>query len=120
MSWFASEDGKITLDEENFILEKLTNTCGIELKIADCIFSVAKDLDISEIELKELCITLVDQTESAEREKLFNMLANLVLLDRTLSVKECKCLRKVAVFLNIRKSIWEKLMSHVHLITTFS
>lgn len=120
LSWFASEDGKITLDEENFILEKLTNICGIELKIADCIFSVAKDLDISEIELKELCITLVDQTESAEREKLFNMLAKLVLLDRTLSVKECECLRTVAVFLNIRKSIWEKMMSHVQLITTFS
>jgi len=120
LSWLASEDGKITFDEENFILETLTNSCDIEPKIADCIFSVAKAVDISEIELKELCTTLVDQTESFEREKLFNMLAKLVLLDRTLSVQECECLRSVAVFLHIRKSVWEKMMSHVHLITTFS
>jgi len=120
LSWFASEDGKISLDEENFILETLTKSCGIEPKIADCIFSVAKAVDISEIELRELCITLSDQTEVSEREKLFTMLTKLVLLDRTLTSRECECLRTVAVFLHIRKGVWEKMMSHVNLITTFS
>jgi uncharacterized tellurite resistance protein B-like protein len=120
LSWVAAEDGRISLDEEELILGILINTCGIVRSISECILKVAKSLEINELQLEDLSSSLADSTEQNEREELFIALSNLVILDKVLTVHEWECLRTVAIYLGIRKVVWQKTMEKIRLKTTIT
>mgnify|MGYP001160109929 CR=1 FL=1 len=120
LCWIASEDSRIDLTEKDFIIETLTDICGLNQDIANCILEVANSIDISELQLSQLVRSLSDATEEEERHKLFMILAEMVSIDKILTTHECECLRTVALYLEIRKSVWYKAMEDIHLKTTFS
>jgi len=120
LSWVASEDGRISLDEEDLILKILVQTCGIVPDIATCMLKVANSIDITELQLEDLSSSLADSTEEIEREELFQSLSRLVVLDKVLSMREWECLRTVAIYLRIRKSVWETTIEKIKLKTTFT
>lgn len=119
LSWIANEDGRISLDEEEMIFRILTETCGISQNIAECILKVAGLIDISDLEVEDLTQNLADSTQVGEREQFFLAISKLILLDRVISVRELECLRSIAVYLNIRKSLWQQTMAKINLKTTF-
>ena len=120
LCWFANEDERIELSEKEFILDTLKNTCEIKDEVAECILRVASSIDVSELQLSQLVRSLGDATEEEERHKLFMILAEMVSIDKILTTHECECLRTVALYLEIRKSVWYKAMEDINLKTTFS
>lgn len=120
LCWFANEDARIDLAEKDFILETLTDICGLNDDVAKCILEVAGAIDVSELQLSQLTRSLRDATEEEERHQIFTILADLVSIDKILTTHECECLRTVALYLEIRKSLWCKVMEDINLKTTFS
>ena len=120
LCWFANEDARIDLAEKDFILETLTDICGLNDDVAKCILEVASAIDVSELQLSQLTRSLRDATEEEERHQIFTILADMVSIDKILTTHECECLRTVALYLEIRKSLWYKVMEDINLKTTFS
>tara|TARA_B100001057_G_scaffold29880_2_gene27214 strand:+ start:218 stop:1165 length:948 start_codon:yes stop_codon:yes gene_type:complete len=120
LCWFANEDSRIDLSEKEFIVETLTDICELNHDIANCIVEVASSIDISELQLSQLVRSLRDATEEEERHKIFMILADMVSIDKILTTHECECLRTVGLYLEIRKSLWYKVMENINLKTTFS
>jgi len=120
LCWFANEDERIELSEKEFILDTLKNTCEIKDEVAECILRVASSIDVSELHLSQLTMSLSDSTEQDERDEIFVILSKMVILDKTLTTRECDCLRTVALYLEIREPLWNHVMGDIHLKTTFS
>jgi len=120
LCWFANEDDRIELSEREFILNTLKNTCGVKDEVAECILRVASSIDVSELHLSQLTMSLRDSTDQAERDEIFLILAKMVILDKMLTTRECDCLRTVALYLEIREALWYHVMGDIHLKTTFS
>ena len=120
LCWFANEDARIDLAEKDFILETLTDICGLNDDVAKCILEVAGAIDVSELQLRHLTRSLRDATKEEERHQIFTILADMVSIEKILTTHECECLRTVAVYLEIRKSLWYKVMEDINLKTTFS
>jgi len=120
LCWFANSDGRLSLSEEEFILETLIKHCGIKRNLSECIFKVGKSIDVSELQLSELVSSFADATPRQERNDFFILISKMILLDRSLSPQELECLRTVALYLDISETLWTKIMGQIHLKTTYS
>ena len=120
LCWFANEDDRIELSEKEFILNTLEKNCELDADVAKCVLDVASSIEVSELQLSQLTSSLRDSTDEMEREEIFLILSKMVILDKALTTRECDCLRTVALYLEIREPLWNKVMGDIHLKTTFS
>ena len=120
LCWFANSDGRLSLSEEEFILETLIKHCGIKRNLSECIFKVGKSIDVTDLQLSELVSSFADATPRQERNDFFILISKMILLDRSLSPQELECLRTVALYLDISETLWTKIMGQIHLKTTYS
>ena len=120
LCWFANEDDHIDLVEREFIIKTIKEHAQLSDSVAHCILKIASNLDISELQLSQLCFSMADATNQEERNKIFVTLAKLILLDREISTKECEYLRTAALYLEIKEKVWIEVMGKIHLKTTFS
>jgi hypothetical protein len=88
--------------------------------VAHCILKIANNLNVSELQLSQLCFSMADATIQEERNKIFVTLSKLILLDREMSTKECEYLRTAALYLEINEKLWVQIMGNIHLNTSFS
>ncbi len=111
LCWFAQEDEAISLDEEEKILDILISRCELNEKLAKCILKVASKINVSEMHLRDLVVTLRDSSTKQECDDFFQDTMKLVLIDDELSVTELECLRTVALYLEIDSKLWGSVIS---------
>jgi hypothetical protein len=120
LCWFAKEDDHLDLVEKEFIISTIKEHSMLSNSLAHCILKTANNLNVSELQLRQLCFSMADATNQEERNKIFVTLSKLILLDREMSTKECEYLRTAALYLEINEKLWVKVMGNIHLKTTFS
>jgi uncharacterized tellurite resistance protein B-like protein len=120
LCWFANEDDKIDLVERDFIIKTIKEHALLSDQVAHCILKIASNLQVSELQLSQLCFSMADVTTQEERNQIFVTLSKLILLDREMSAKECEYLRTAALYLEINEKLWVQVMGNIHLKTTFS
>jgi uncharacterized tellurite resistance protein B-like protein len=120
LCWFAKEDDKIDLVESEFIIKTIKEHALLSDQVAHCILKIAGILQVSELQLSQLCFSMADATTQEERNQIFVTLSKLILLDREMSTKECEYLRTAALYLEIHEKLWVQVMGNIHLKTTFS
>lgn len=120
LCWFAKEDDHLDLIEREFIINTLKEHSMLSDSVAHCILKIANNLNVSELQLSQLCFSMADATIQEERNKIFVTLSKLILLDREMSTKECEYLRTAALYLEINEKLWVQIMGNIHLKTTFS
>ena len=114
------EDDKIDLVESEFIIKTIKEHALLSDQVAHCILKIASNLQVSELQLSQLCFSMADATTQEERNQIFVTLSKLILLDREMSTKECEYLRTAALYLEIHEKLWVQVMGNIHLKTTFS
>ncbi len=106
LSWFAKLDGHLSMDESEFIIHCLVQKCKLEPRVASCMLRVASSVALSEVQLSNLCSSFAEEAEIQEREEVFSIISNLVILDRVLSSAELEGLRTLALYMKIRREVW--------------
>ena len=106
LCWFAKSDEKFTLDEEDFILKTLVKRSQLSKKLSKCILSVGKSIDVNDLQLSEVTSAYADSSSTQERNELFSIISNLIMVDRSMDSNELEHLRTVALYLEIPEKIW--------------
>jgi uncharacterized tellurite resistance protein B-like protein len=113
LCWFAKSDEKFTLDEEEFILKTLIKRCQLSEKLSKCILSVGKSIDVNDLQLSEVTSAYANSSTARERNELFSIISNLIMVDRSLNSNELEYLRTVALYLEISEKIWIKIIPNL-------
>ena len=117
--WFAKLDGKVSQCEKEFITKVLVKKCDLNQAVANCVTGVSNSIDISELELSNLCSSYAEDTDLEQRESLFKSISRLVAMDKVLTIKELESLRTLALYLNIPKKTWISCMQIIYVETEF-
>jgi len=114
LSWFARLDGKLSIEETDFIKSTLTQKCELSSKVASCIMRITSSVNVSDIQLKNLCSSFFEHSLESDRNHIFSSISKLVIFDGVLSLSEMEGLRTLALYLDISKKLWCSCIEKIH------
>lgn len=117
LSWFAKLDGRLSACENDYIINALTEKCSLNIEVAKCMASVSNSVDLSELQLSNLCSSYAADSNREERDNLFKSIQKLVVMDNILTHEELECFRTLALYLEIPKDTWISCMKSIYLET---